>query len=62
MEKKSYEECFSELEKLVSEIENPDKPLSEVSGDVKKALELIKACRKELKLTREEIESLTDEK
>lgn len=55
---KTYEEYLGELEKLVSEIEDPSKPLSEVSKDVKKAMGLIEICRKMLREKGEEVNKL----
>jgi exodeoxyribonuclease VII small subunit len=57
---KSYQEALTELQKLVEKIENPESELESISGDVKKALELVKYCQKQLRVVEEEIEKLTD--
>lgn len=46
---KSYEELVAELEKLVGEIENPAKSLSDVSKDVERAMALLALCRAKLR-------------
>lgn len=46
---KSYEELVAELEKLVVEIENPAKSLSDVSKDVQRAMGLLALCREKLR-------------
>lgn len=55
---KSYGELVQELERLVSSVENPDRPLSQVAEDVKKALSLIKECKTILRGEKEEIDAI----
>lgn len=52
---KSYEELVADLEKLVGEIENPAKSLSDVSKDVKRAMALLSLCREKLRESEEEV-------
>ena len=59
MEKqKKYEEVFAELEKLVAQIEDPERDLSVIGADVKKATELIAWCRDYIRGSEEAIEKL----
>lgn len=60
MKKMSYEEAVSELEKLVSEIENPSAPLEEVMDKVKEAMELLEFCRKTLRESEENIDRIVN--
>ena len=49
MEKKmTYEEALEQLQKLVEVIEAPDAQIAVVEKDLKKAMELLEFCRKEL--------------
>ncbi len=56
---KSYQEALLELEKLVAEIENPQRSLTEISEDVKKAVELISQCRELLRKSEENLNNIT---
>ncbi|MEF9931069.1 MAG: exodeoxyribonuclease VII small subunit [Bacteroidales bacterium] len=47
--KMSYEEAVTELEKLVAAVEDPNATLVNIEGELKRAVELIKYCKKELK-------------
>jgi exodeoxyribonuclease VII small subunit len=58
MEGKSYEEGFSELEELVKKIEDPERDLSAIGADVKKATEMIAWCRDYIRGSEEAIEKL----
>ena len=60
-EKKSYEEVFAELEALVAGIEDPERDLSAIGADVKKAMDLIAWCRDYIRGSQEEIEKLMKE-
>ena len=55
---KKYEEVFAELEALVKKIEDPERDLASIGGDVKKAMEHIKWCRAYIEGNQEEIEKL----
>lgn len=49
MEKKmTYEEALEQLQKLVEVIEAPDAQIAGVEKELKKAMELLEFCRKEL--------------
>ena len=49
MEKKlTYEEALGQLQKLVEVIEAPDAQIAGVEKELKKAMELLEFCRKEL--------------
>lgn len=58
MEGKSYEEVFAELEELVKKIEDPERDLSAIGADVKKATEKIAWCRDYIRGSEEAIEKL----
>ena len=49
MEKKmTYEEALAELQQLVGVIEAPDAHIAGIEKELKRAMELLKFCRKEL--------------
>lgn len=58
MEEKKYEEVFAELEALIAKIEDPERDLSAIGADVKKAMELIAWCRAYIRGNQEDIEKL----
>lgn len=60
-EEKTYEEVFASLEKLVTAIEDPQRDLSAVASDVRKATELIAWCREYLRGDREKMDELLKE-
>lgn len=47
--KMSYEEAVAELERIVTEVESPDALLVTMGDKMKRAMELIKYCKTELK-------------
>lgn len=55
---KKYEEVYAELEALVKKIEDPERDLTAIGGDVKKAMELILWCRAYIQGNQEAIEAL----
>lgn len=57
-ETKKYEEVFAELEAIVKKIEDPERDLSAIGADVKKAMDLIAWCRDYIRGSQEEIEKL----
>lgn len=57
-ETKKYEEVFAELEALVKKIEDPERDLSAIGDDVKKAMELIAWCRNYIRGNEEAIDKL----
>lgn len=49
MEKKlSYEEALTQLQELVEVIESPDAQIAGIGKELKKAMQLLEFCRKEL--------------
>ena len=58
---KKYEEVFAELEALVKKIEDPERDLSAIGADVKKAMALIAWCRDYIRGSQEEVEKLMQE-
>ncbi len=58
MENKRYEEVYAELEALVKKIEDPERDLSSIGSDVKKAMELIRWCRDYVRGSQEQVEQL----
>ena len=58
MENKSYTKAIEELEKIVSEMENEDISVDELSHKVKRAAELIRICKTVLYQTEEEVNSV----
>lgn len=59
---KKYEEAIAELEKLVESIEDPQRDLSSVEGDIKKAMKLIEFCRDAIKGQAADLEKLLKDK
>lgn len=57
-EKMGYEEAFTELERLVTGIEDPERDLSDIENDVKRAMELIQYCRDAICGEQEKIETI----
>lgn len=57
-DKMSYEEAFTELERLVVGIEDPERDLSGIENDVKRAMELIEYCRSAIRGEQEKIENI----
>ena len=53
-DKITYEDAYSELIEISNEIENDEVIVSELIEKLKRAGELIKICREQLKLTEEE--------
>lgn len=60
-EPKKYEEVFAELEALVKKIEDPERDLSAIGADVKKAMDLIAWCRDYIRGSQETIDKLMEE-
>ncbi len=56
-----YTEAITELEEIVSSIENEDVNVDELSIKVKRAAELIKICKAKLHNTEEEVNSILKE-
>lgn len=58
----TYDKAMEELESLVDGLEDPQKDFAVVQSDVKRAMELVKWCRKYIEGSRQEIDRLVDEK
>ena len=56
--KMSYSEAFTELQSILSKLENQELDVDQLSEQVKKASELIKFCKSKLHDTEEEIEKI----
>ena len=57
-EARKYEEVLAELEALIARIKDPERELSAIGADVKKAMELIGWCRDYIRGSQEEMEKL----
>lgn len=60
-EEKKYEEVYAELEALVARIEDPERDLSAIGDDVKKAMEMIRWCRAYIQGSQQQVEQLLKE-
>ena len=54
-EELTYTEAFEQLQKIVSQMENADISVDELSDNIKKAAKLIKICKDKLPQTEQEI-------
>lgn len=59
--KVTYSEAITELEEIVSRIENEEVNIDELSIKVKRASELIKICKDKLHSTEEEVNKILKE-
>lgn len=57
----SYQEAYDELQTILSQIENDELDVDELTKNVKKASELIKFCKTKLFDTESEIEKIIQE-
>ncbi|NOX86435.1 MAG: exodeoxyribonuclease VII small subunit [Chlorobi bacterium] len=60
-EKISYTEAFTELENIVSELEQGEISVDELSEKVKRASALIKICKTKLSSTEEDVDKILEE-
>lgn len=60
-EKISYTDAFSELQTIVSEIEDGGISVDELSEKVKRATELIRICKAKLSSTEEDVNKILKE-
>ncbi len=58
MEEQNYSQAIEELENIVTEIENEDISVDELSAKVKRAAELIRICKAVLYKTEEEVNAV----
>jgi len=61
IEKPTYTEAFEELQKIVSEIEEGQISVDELSAKVKRAAFLIKICKNKLSSTEEDVNKILKE-
>ena len=54
----NYSDAFAELQKIVSEIEDGEISVDELSEKVKRATELIKICKTKLTTTEEDVNKI----
>jgi len=57
-EELKYTDAYSELETIVSDIENGEISVDELSEKVKRAAELIKVCKEKLTSTEKDVNSI----
>ena len=57
----NYTEAFEELQEIVSEIEQGEISVDELSAKVKRAAELIKICKTKLTTTEEDVNKILKE-
>lgn len=57
----SYTEAFNELQAIVSEIEEGEISVDELSAKVKRATQLIKICKGKLSATEEDVNTILKE-
>jgi exodeoxyribonuclease VII small subunit len=60
-EKINYTEAFEELQSIVSEIEEGEISVDELSAKVKRATHLIKICKDKLTTTEEDVNKILKE-
>ncbi len=60
-EKMNYTEAFEELQTIVSEIEQGEISVDELSEKVKRAAQLIKICKTKLTTTEEDVNKILKE-
>ena len=60
-DKINYVESFNELQKIVSEIEQGEISVDELSEKVKRAAELIRICKSKLTSTEEDVNKILKE-
>jgi exodeoxyribonuclease VII small subunit len=61
IEKINYTEAFNELQMIVSEIEQGEISVDELSEKVKRAAQLIKICKTKLTTTEEDVNKILKE-
>jgi len=58
--KQSYENAINELESILEKMENDELIIDELSKEIKRASELIKFCKTQLKSTELDIKNVLD--
>jgi exodeoxyribonuclease VII small subunit len=59
--KLSFDQAIGEVEDIVARLENAQTDVDELSGEVKRAVELIAACRQRLEKTDREVRDLVEQ-
>jgi exodeoxyribonuclease VII small subunit len=57
----TYREAVSEIEKIISMIENEELDVDELSDNIRKATELLNICKEKLFTTENEVEKILRE-
>jgi len=57
----TYQQAIEEIEDILSQIENDEMDVDELSAKLKRAAELLKTCKSRLKTTEEEVENIIKE-
>lgn len=55
-----YAEAIKELEQILERLRNGEVAINELAPTVKRANELVEECRRQLTITREELQKITD--
>ena len=55
-----YAEAIKELEQILERLRSGEVAINELAPTIKRANELIEECRRQLTLTREELEKITE--
>lgn len=56
----TYAEAIKELEQILERLRSGEVPINELTPTVKRANELVEECRRQLTITREELEKITE--
>lgn len=56
----TYAEAIKELEQILERLRSGKVPINELAPTVKRANELVEECRRQLTITREELEKITE--
>lgn len=56
----TYAEAINELEQILERLRSGEVPINELAPTVKRANELVEECRRQLTITREELEKITE--
>lgn len=57
----TYSEAITEIESIISKIENQELDIDELSANVKRVAELLNFCKLKLKNTEEEVQKILKE-
>lgn len=59
--KQTYESALNELQSIISEIENDEIGIDQLSVKVKRAAELLKFCQQKLRSTEEDVNKILNQ-